>query len=61
MAKGELPLKGGGEYDALTRWKRFLNWRSGVRAEIKRKFNKRVRKAAKLQQKAGDRMFRISN
>jgi hypothetical protein len=35
---------GGDEWDALTRAKRFHRWRSGVRAWIKRRFNKRQRK-----------------
>ena len=36
-------LRGGDEYDALTRWKRFLYWRPGQRRTIKRRFNKRQR------------------
>jgi hypothetical protein len=52
MAKGDLPLKGGDEYDALTRWKRLLHWRPGIRAWMKRKYNKRVRKAAKADLRA---------
>jgi hypothetical protein len=47
MPKGELPLKSGDEHDALTRWKRFLNWRPGKRVLVKRQYNKRVRKEAK--------------
>lgn len=41
------PMKGGSEYDALTRAKRFYHWKPGVRQWIKRQFSKRVRKAAK--------------
>lgn len=37
----------GGEYDALTRMKRFLGWKPGVRKGIKRKHNKRQRRIAK--------------
>jgi hypothetical protein len=37
-------LRGGDEWDALTRGKRFHRWRAGVRSFIKRKFNKRQRK-----------------
>jgi len=40
-------LKGGDEYDALTGWKKFLNWNSGVRKRIKRQFNKRIRQKVK--------------
>lgn len=42
-----IPLKGGAEYDALTRWKRFENFRAGERRWVKRKYNKRVRKEGK--------------
>ncbi len=39
------PMKGGGEYDALShRAKRFYGWRAGVRKWLKRKFNKRIRR-----------------
>ena len=37
-------LKGGDEYDALTRWKKFLRWKPRVRKLIKRQFWKRQRK-----------------
>jgi hypothetical protein len=47
MRKAEIPMVSGDEHDALTRWKSLLRWRPGQRASIKRKFNKRVRKAAK--------------
>jgi hypothetical protein len=40
-------LRGGGEWDALTRSKRFHRWRAGVRSWIKRKFNKRQRQLKK--------------
>jgi hypothetical protein len=40
------PMKGGGEYDALTRAKRYFKWRPGVRKWLKRKFNKRPRRIA---------------
>lgn len=42
MAKRELPMNGA-EHDALTRWRKFQNWRPGVRSWIKRGYNKRVR------------------
>jgi hypothetical protein len=48
MPKRELPMKTGAEHDALTRWRRFLHWRPGVRALIKRGYNKRVRREEKL-------------
>lgn len=38
------PLKGGGEYDALTRAKCMYHWRPGIRKWFKRAFNKRQRK-----------------
>lgn len=37
-------LKGGSEWDALTRWKKVLHWNPGERKLIKRKYNKRQRK-----------------
>jgi hypothetical protein len=38
-------LSGGDEWDAFSRRaKRYLHWRPGERARIKRKFNKRQRK-----------------
>lgn len=40
-----LPLKGGDEYDALTKWKKFLKWRAGQRKAIKRAYNKRQRRS----------------
>lgn len=42
-----IPMRGGDEYDALTRWKNVLGWRSGERNRIKRGYNKRVRRFAK--------------
>ena len=41
-------MKGGDEYDALC-GKNVYNWKPGERKSIKRKFNKRERKAAKLE------------
>lgn len=36
-------LKGGMEYDVLTRWRKFINMNPGVAKLVKRKYNKRVR------------------
>ena len=47
-AKGShrIPKSGGDEQDALSRKsKNLLRWRAGDRAKIKRKYNKRLRKA----------------
>lgn len=41
------PMKSGDEYDALTRAKRFYKWRPGMRAWVKRKFSKRLRREAR--------------
>lgn len=41
-----LPLKGGDEYDALTRFCKYLSWRAGERAKIKQRYWKRVRREA---------------
>jgi hypothetical protein len=39
-----VPLKGGPEHDALTRFKRFLRWRPGQRKAAKASFNRRLRR-----------------
>lgn len=39
-----MPLKTGDEYDALTRWKKFLHWKPGKRKRIKKAYNKKERK-----------------
>jgi hypothetical protein len=54
MSKRELPMKTSDEHDALTRWRRFLNWRPGVRASIKRGYNKRVRREEKRHMRNSD-------
>ena len=40
----DIPLKGGMEFDALTNWRKAYNFKSGVRQEVKRKFNRRERR-----------------
>ena len=52
--RGFIPLKGGDEYDALTRWRRYLKFGRGVLKWIKRKYHKRVRSAWKVEQKGID-------
>ncbi len=47
MKKQRIKLKGGDEYDALTGWRKYLKWRSGVVKRIKRNYNKRFRKQQK--------------
>jgi len=39
-----IPMKGGDEYDALTKTRKFLRWKSGQIKKIKRAYNKRFRK-----------------
>ena len=39
-----IKLKGGDEYDALTKGKKFCHWKPGERKKIKRGYNKRLRK-----------------
>lgn len=41
------PLKSGDEYDALTRWRRYLRFRPGQRKAMKRAVNRRNRKSGK--------------
>ena len=40
-------MKGGDEYDALTRSRKFYMWSKGQLKKIKRGYNKRFRKAAR--------------
>ena len=39
-----IPMKGGDEYDGLTKGRRFLHWKTGQLKKIKRAYNKRFRK-----------------
>lgn len=40
-----IPRRGGDENDAFSKFgKKFLKWQAGVRATIKKRYNKRVRK-----------------
>ena len=39
-----IPMKGGDEYDALTKARKFYLWKSGQLKRIKRAYNKRLRK-----------------
>jgi|TARA_B110000495_G_scaffold186462_1_gene185032 hypothetical protein len=39
-----IKMKGADEYDALTKAKKFYQWKSGERKKIKRGYNKRFRK-----------------
>lgn len=43
----EIPMKGGAEYDALTRWKWYMNWVPGERKAIKNGYRRRCRRQAK--------------
>ena len=42
-----IPMKGGDEYDGLTKARRFLHWKAGQLKKIKRAYNKRFRKQNK--------------
>jgi|TARA_B110000971_G_scaffold147454_1_gene150630 hypothetical protein len=42
-----LPLKGGDEYDALSKARKFFHWKAGELKKIKRAYNKRFRKHTK--------------
>jgi len=39
-----MPMKTGYEYDALTKGKRYYNWRPGARAYIKRHYRRKERR-----------------
>jgi hypothetical protein len=49
--KERIPFKSGDEYDALTKAKSIHIWRAGDRAQIKRRYNKRLRKTEKAKVK----------
>ena len=54
MTDKRIPMKGGDEYDALTKsrkWYKYLD-RSGFVKKIKRQYNKRFRKHGKEQAKS---------
>jgi len=42
-------MVGGAEFDAFTRWRRFLHWKPGMRRWIKRHFWKRIRQHTRQQ------------
>jgi len=39
-----IPMKGGDEYEALTKARKFYLWKAGQVKKIKRAYNKRLRK-----------------
>jgi len=43
-----LPMKSADEYDALTKWKKFIAWRPGQRKRIKNAYNRRIRRQGDL-------------
>jgi hypothetical protein len=43
----KISMKGGDEYDALTKARKYYNWSKGQLKKIKRGYNKRFRKAGK--------------
>jgi hypothetical protein len=42
-----VPLKSGDEYDAFSKYRKFLNFKRGDLKKIKRAYNKRLRKVNK--------------
>lgn len=56
MKKDKIPLKGGDEYDALTKARKLYKYlgKSKVVKKIKRKYNKRFRKHMKDIARMGD-------
>ncbi len=42
-----IPMKGGDEFDALTKARKFYLWKAGQVKKIKRAYNKRFRKHTK--------------
>ena len=48
MKKERIPLKSGDEYDALTKARKIIGWKTGTLKKIKRQYNKRFRQQGKL-------------
>ena len=48
MTTPRIPLKGGGEADALTGWRKVIRFRPGERKAAKRSYARRLRKWLKL-------------
>lgn len=42
-----VPMRGGDEVDAFTRWRHNLHWRAGQRRKVKQRYNRRVRRQEK--------------
>lgn len=42
-------MRGAIEYDALSKWKNYLRWQPGERKWIKRRYNKRMRRLARVE------------
>jgi len=57
MSKRDIPMKGGGEYDALTGARKWYAWKPGQLHEIKQGFNRRSRRTArnKIRKERDDR------
>lgn len=49
-----IPTIDGDEYDALTPSRKYHRWRAGERRRIKRRYNRRVRRLARLTSTAAD-------
>jgi hypothetical protein len=47
MKKKRLPLKGGLEFDILTKWRKFIIAQAGKAKEAKQTYNRRLRKTAR--------------
>jgi hypothetical protein len=47
MMGHKIPMGSGDELDAFTRWRRYLHWRPGERARIKRGYRRRERQVAR--------------
>ena len=42
-----IPMKGGEEYDAFSKYRKFFRWKGGQLKKIKRAYNKRFRQHCK--------------
>jgi hypothetical protein len=49
-----IPLRSGDEYDALTRWRRYLDFRPGERKRVKHGYWRRFRRKVRLGLRTAD-------
>jgi hypothetical protein len=56
-----IPMTSGDEFDAFTGWRRVLSWRAGERKAIKRRYNRRARRVAKVSEQRHQQMSALAD